>query len=79
VAKDLWIQLKIDYYQDKDIYRSGVFKDVRMIDRIPTPFQSEMENKKTRHRTELTLENVRYNTRFSDELFTQRSLERAGK
>ena len=39
VAKDLWIQLKIDYYQDKDIYRSGVFKDVRIIDQIPTPFQ----------------------------------------
>ncbi len=79
VAKDLWIQLKIDYYQDKDIYRSGVFKDVRVIDRIPTPFQSEMENKKTGHKTELTLENVQYNTHFPDDLFTQRSLERAGK
>ncbi len=40
VAKDLWIQLKIDYYQDKDIYRSGTFKDVRMIDGIPTPFET---------------------------------------
>jgi len=79
VAKDLWIQLKIDYYQDKEIYRSGVFKDIRVIDQIPTPFQSEMENKKTRHRTELTLERVQYNTHFSDALFTQRSLERAGK
>ncbi len=79
VAKDLWIQLKIDYYQDKDIYRSGVFKDVRIIDTIPTPFQSEMQNKKTGHRTELSLENVQYHTHFSDDLFTQRSLERAGK
>ncbi len=79
VAKDLWIQLKIDYYQDKDIYRSGVFKDVRIIDGIPTPFQSEMENKKTNHRTELRFESVQYNTHFPDDLFTQRSLERAGK
>ncbi len=79
VAKDLWIQLKIEYYQDKDIYRSGSFKDVRMIDGIPTPFRSEMENKKTNHRTELTLENVQYHTKFPDDLFTQRSLERAGK
>jgi len=79
VAKDLWIQLKIDYYQDKDIYRSGAFKDVRIIDQIPTPFHSEMDNKKTGHRTELTIDKVQYNTRFSDDLFTQRSLERAGK
>jgi outer membrane lipoprotein-sorting protein len=79
VAKDLWIQLKIDYYQDKDIYRSGVFKDVRIIDQIPTAFRSEMENKKTQHKTEITVENAQYNTHFSDDLFTQRSLERAGK
>lgn len=79
VAKDLWIQLKIDYYQDKDIYRSGVFKDIRLIDQIPTAFQSEMENKKTKHRTEITVESAQYNTHFSDGLFTQRSLERAGK
>lgn len=79
VAKDLWIQLKIEYYQDKDIYRSGVFKDIRIIDNIPTPFKSEMENRKTSHRTELTIDSVKYHTQFSDDLFTQRSLERAGK
>jgi outer membrane lipoprotein-sorting protein len=79
VAKDLWIQVKIEYYQDKDIYRSGSFKDIRIIDTIPTPFKSEMENRKTNHRTELTIENVQYHTKFADDLFTQRSLERAGK
>ncbi len=79
VAKDLWIQLKIDYYQDKNIYRSGTFRDIRVIDQIPTPFHSEMENRKTNHRTELTLDKVQYHTKFADDLFTQRSLERAGK
>lgn len=79
VAKDLWIQVKIEYYQDKDIYRSGTFKDIRMIDGIPTPFRSEMENRKTNHRTELTIDSVKYHTQFKDDLFTQRSLERAGK
>ncbi len=39
VAKDLWIHLKIDYYQDNDIYRTGVFTDIRIIDGIPTPFK----------------------------------------
>ena len=79
VAKDLWIHLKIEYFQDKELYRTGVFRDVRIITGIPTAFKMDMENKKTNHRTELTLENVQYNTRFSDDLFTQRSLERAGK
>lgn len=79
VAKDLWIQLKIDYYQDDAIYRSGTFKDVRTIDGIPTAFQSAMENKKTNHRTEVTIESIQYNTKFSDDFFSQRSLERAGK
>ena len=79
VAKDLWIHLKIDYYQDKDIYRSGVFTEVRIIDAIPTPFTWEVENRKTGHRTELFIENIKYHTRFQDELFSQQSLERAGK
>ena len=79
VAKDLWIQLKIEYYQDKEMYRTGSFQDVRNIDGIPTPFHSEMTNKKTNHRTELTIDSIKYHTRFGDELFTQRSLERAGK
>jgi len=79
VAKDLWIHLKIDYYQDSEIYSTGAFTDIRIIDGIPTPFRLEMENKKTNHRTELTIESIRYHTHFSVDLFSQRSLERAGK
>jgi hypothetical protein len=79
IAKDLWIHLKIDYYREKEIYRSGVFKDVRMIDGIPTPFRIDMENRKTGHRTELTLQSITYRTQFTDDLFSQRSLEQAGK
>lgn len=79
VAKDLWIHLKIDYYQDKDIYRTGAFTNIRTIDGIPTPFRMNMENKQTNHRTELTIESIKYHTKFEDGLFSQRSLERAGK
>jgi outer membrane lipoprotein-sorting protein len=79
VAKDLWVHLKIEYYQDKDIYRAGVFRDVRIIDGIPTPFRQSIENRKTSHRTELTIESIKYHTRFPDSLFTQRSLERSGR
>jgi outer membrane lipoprotein-sorting protein len=79
VAKDLWVHLKIDYYQDSDIYRTGVLTDIRTIDGIPTPFKMNMENKKTSHRTELTIEDIKYHTHFADDFFSQRSLERAGK
>lgn len=79
VAKDLWIHLKIEYYQEKELYRGGTFTGVRMIDEIPTPFKLAMENMKTGHKTELTIEGIQYHTSFSDDLFTQRSLERAGK
>jgi outer membrane lipoprotein-sorting protein len=79
VAKDLWIHLKINYYQEETLYRAGAFTDIRIIDSIPTPFRLEMENKKTNHRTELTVENIQYHTHFSDDLFSQRSLERAGR
>lgn len=79
VARDLWIHLRIEYYQEKDIYRLGVFTDVRIIDGIPTPFKIDMENKKTGHRTELTIQSIQYHTHFSDDLFSQRSLERAGR
>jgi hypothetical protein len=79
VAKDLWVHVKIEYYQDKDLYRTGVFTDIRTIEGIPTPFRLDMENKRTSHRTELTLTSVQYHTHFADDLFSQRSLERAGK
>jgi outer membrane lipoprotein-sorting protein len=79
VAKDLWVQLKIDYYQDGDIYREGVFRNIKIIEGIPTPLSLKVENRKTGHRTELTIESIKYHTRFPDDLFTQRSLERSGR
>jgi outer membrane lipoprotein-sorting protein len=79
VAKGLWIHLKIEYYRDKDLYRSGEFHDVRIVDNIPTPFKIDMENKRTGHRTELTIRDIKYHTHFSDSQFSQRALERGGK
>jgi len=79
VAKDLWVHLKIEYYQDDFIYRAGAFRDVRIIDGIPTPFRLDVENRKTSHRTELTIGSIKYRTKFSDDMFTQRALERSGR
>jgi hypothetical protein len=38
-----------------------------------------MRNVKTAHRTKLTVESIRYQTGFSDAMFSQQALERGGK
>jgi hypothetical protein len=79
VAQNLWVTMKIEYYREKELYRSGSFRDIRIINGLPTPFQLEMENLKTRHKTALTINEIVYRTSFPDEFFTQRTLERGGK
>lgn len=79
VARDLWVTTKIEYYQGKELYRFGSFRDIRMINAIPTPFEYIMENNRTKHRTVLTIQNIVYGTSFPNEFFTQRSLERGAK
>jgi len=79
VAKNLWIPTKVEYYRDKELYRSGTFKNIRVIDGIPTPFEMEMANFKTKHRTILTIQYINYNTKYPNDLFTQKTLERGAK
>jgi hypothetical protein len=79
VAKDLWIQLRVEYFQGETLYREGSFTDVRVIDGIPTSFKGFMKNMKTGHKTAYTLERVEYHTHHPDTLFTQRALEREGE
>lgn len=79
VAKDLWIMTKIEFYRDKELYRTGTFKDIRIVDGLPTPFRLEMENVKTKHKTILTVDKITYRVSFPDSFFTQRALERGGK
>lgn len=79
VSKEHWVHLKIDYFQDKELYRTGSFRDIRVVDNVPTPFKMDMENRKTGHRTEIFIEDVKYDVSHPDSLFTQRALERGGK
>ena len=79
VDKEQFVHRKIVYFQDQDPYRIGTFADVRVIDTLPTAFRMEMKNLKTSHRTEVLIEDILYHTSHPDDLFTQRSLERAGR
>jgi len=79
VDKELFVHRKIIYYREQEPYRIGTFTAIRLVDTLPTAFRMEMHNLKTTHRTEVTLEDIRYHTQHPDELFTQRALERAGR
>ncbi len=79
VAKDIWIQMKVEYYQGDRVYREGSFSDIRTVQSIPTSFKGYMKSMKTGHKTEYRLDSVQYQTNFPDAMFTQMSLERQGQ
>jgi hypothetical protein len=79
VDKNIWVTVKIEYYRENGVYRFGLFSDIRMIDGIPTPCRYEMENMKTKHRTVVTIDKIVYHTKYQDEFFSHRSLERGGR
>jgi outer membrane lipoprotein-sorting protein len=79
VAKDLWVPTKVAYYRGKEVYRTGLFRDIRMVDGIPSPFELVMENMETGHRTVLSISRIEYGTNFPDEFFSQRILRRGGR
>ena len=79
ISKDLWVPTKIAYYRGRELYRTGLFIDIRIIDGIPSPFDLVMENIETGHRTVLKVESIEYGTKFPDEFFSQRILRRGGR
>ena len=50
--------------------------DLRDVGAIPTPYRIEMRNLKKGSHTVVTLDEVQFNTKLADDLFTQRYLER---
>lgn len=79
IAKDIWVTLQVEYYRETELYRAGSYRDIRMIDGIPTPFRLEMRNLKTGHKTVLTIDTIQFGTDFPDELFTPQHLEKGGR
>ena len=73
--KDNYIAIKAIMYDKKGreykLFRAG---DVRKIDGIWTAHVLEMENIKEKHKTVLTITEVKYNTGTKDSFFTEREL-----
>jgi len=70
---------QLDFY-DLEAARAKTLalQDVRDLGPIPTPHHLEMQNLKKGSRTVVDLAEVKYDTGLSDDLFTQRYLDRGG-
>ncbi len=80
VLKDRFIIVHADTYNPRD-ERVKVF-DVRKLERIDgiwTVVELAVANERDRTRTELTVTSVRYNTGLSEDDFSRRALEQAGR
>ena len=77
VSRETFLPVRIDYFDHVGVLlRSGRFSDVRMVKGIPTPFDIEVENVQTGHRTRLTLLAADYYGGLDCDLLTERHLTR---
>lgn len=69
---------KVEFYDKRDgaLMKTLVLSDFKTIDSIPTPHRMEMASVKKGTKTVMEISEVRYNKDLSDEIFTQRYLER---
>ena len=69
---------KIEFYDKKDaaLLKTLTLGDYKTIDGVPTPQRIEMVNGKKGTKTVLEVSEVRYNRGLTDEVFTERTLER---
>ena len=81
IDKKTFLPVKIelfDWDNASKAFKIATCRDFREVDGIPTIFFMEMHNIKTNHKTQLILEEARYNTGLKEDLFTQRYLRRGG-
>jgi outer membrane lipoprotein-sorting protein len=75
--RDKLIIRRIDFFDKSDsLIKSLRFENIEDIGAFPTPHVLEMRNLKTGSRTRIEAADVKYDSGLSDDLFTQRYLER---
>ena len=69
---------KIELYDAKSgaLVKTLSLKDIKTIDGVPTPHRLEMANVKKGSKTVMEMSDVKYNQGLSDDVFTERMLER---
>jgi outer membrane lipoprotein-sorting protein len=75
--RDKLVTRRMDFFDKDDAaVKSLTLERIEDVGRFPTPHVLEMRNLKTGSRTRLEVSDVKYDAGLSDELFTQRYLER---
>jgi outer membrane lipoprotein-sorting protein len=75
-ADDL-VLLKLEMYdKGNKLEKVLTLSDVRAVGSIPTPFRWEMKNEQNGSHTAVEFTEIKYDTGLSDDMFTQRALER---
>ena len=77
VAQDSFVPLKVEFFDKKNRHiKLFQAKELKQIDGIWTVTWSVMQDLESGHQTEIKVDEIKYNQGLSDELFTQRQLER---
>ncbi len=79
VDKEQFVPLAIDYYHDDDpalCEKQLICKDVRLIDKIYTPFKCIMYNRLDNTQTSIEIIEVKYDVDLPDDLFTEMGMQR---
>jgi len=77
VAQDSFVPIKIEFFDLKNrLIKLFQVKELKQIDGIWTVTWSIMKGIKSGHQTEIKVAEIKYNQGLSDDLFTQRQLER---
>jgi hypothetical protein len=72
-----FLPLKEEFYdKQNELYRRFEAREVKEINGIPTITKRVMRNVKTGHRTEVTLQQIEYNSGIEDNIFSERYLRR---
>ena len=76
VSKDKWIGLKKEFYdKDEDHLKTLKVNEYQEIDGIITVTESEMHNIQKDHRTQLKLDEVKYNSGIDENIFSERQMK----
>ncbi|MDZ7792748.1 MAG: outer membrane lipoprotein-sorting protein [Spirochaetia bacterium] len=77
IAKDKWIGLQREYYDDKDqIYKTLNIEDFEQIDGYWVITNMLMKDLDRDHSTRIEMENVKFDTGLTDSFFSERQMQR---
>ena len=75
IDKTMWLPLKEEYYDRRgDLARVYTAEEVKEVQGFWTAVKRTMKNVQSGHRTDVVLDDLRYNLKLSPDLFSERAL-----